>query len=105
MKVNDDKIYELECYLDNDGTFGIQFIKLRDCWLAGLRCQNGVYGIVKHVKGALVGFTRRVSKSLHKLLTDLTEKSLDNWEKENEQETDKLGINLYSESNVNFFLN
>jgi hypothetical protein len=74
MKVNDDKIYELECYLDSDGTFGISFIMLRDCWLSGLRCQNGVYGMVKHVKGALVGFTRRVSEAMHKLLANLAEK-------------------------------
>jgi hypothetical protein len=103
MKVNDDKIYELECYLDSDGTFGISFIMLRDCWLSGLRCQNGVYGMVKHVKGALVGFTRRVSESLNKLLANLTEKNdeAEGTEKENE----KLGIDLYSESDVNFFLN
>lgn len=59
--------------------------------------------MVKHVKGALVGFTRRVSESLNKLLANLTEKNdeAEGTEKENE----KLGIDLYSESDVNFFLN
>ena len=30
-------IYELQCYLDNDGTHGIAFYRMRDCWLSGLR--------------------------------------------------------------------
>ena len=72
-KTEADKIYQLECYLDHDGTCGIPFLRLRNCWLAGLRTQNGIYGYIKSIKGEMLGFVRRVSVAFNKLLTDMIE--------------------------------
>ena len=85
--MNQNKIYELECYLDNDGTFGINFTKLRECWFSGLRTQNGIYGAIKHVKGKLVGFMRRISKDLNALLGKMETQNEDEFfEEDSDQE-------------------